>query len=153
MSLFDHPMVEAVKHYEGFSPTVYRCPAGHPTIGYGHLCAADHPPVTREEANAYLREDLRAALEAVLRHAPRLAEGPEHRLAALMSWTFNLGEGNLQSSTMLKRLLAEEWNAAAREMERWNKATINGVKKVLPGLTKRRQCEAHLFRTGEVVMF
>lgn len=43
---------------------------------------------------------------------------------------------------MLKRLLTEEWaeerDADAREMERWNKATINGVKNVLPGLTKRR---------------
>lgn len=152
-ALLTHPVVEAVKHYEGFFDRPYTCPAGKWTIGYGHLCAQNHPPITREQGDAYLRDDLTVAANAVLRHAPLLSKEPLHRLTALMSWAFNLGEGNFRSSTMLKRLLEENWEAAAREMVRWNKATVKGVKKVLPGLVKRRQCEAHLFRTGEVVLF
>ncbi|MDE7064451.1 MAG: lysozyme [Desulfovibrionaceae bacterium] len=152
-ALLDHPVVELVKRCEGWYDRPYLCPAGKWTIGYGHLCAKDHPPITREQGDALLRDDLTIAVRAVLRHAPLLAREPLHRLAALMSWTFNLGEGNQKSSTMLRRILEKEWEAAAREMTRWNKATVNGVKKVLPGLVKRRRCEAHLFRTGEVVLF
>lgn len=76
-----------------------------------------------------------------------------HRFEALASWVFNLGATNLSSSTMLKRIKEKRWEDAAKEMLRWDRATVNGVKKILPGLTKRRQSEAHYFLTGEVILF
>ena len=60
---------------------------------------------------------------------------------ALTSWTYNLGVGNLQSSTLLKKLNAGDKNSVPSEMLRWNKASG----KVLEGLTRRRQAEADLW--------
>lgn len=154
LEVLNHPMVEVVKHYEGLFLKAYKCPADKWTIGYGHLCSANHPPITRAQADAYLRQDLTIAVNAVLRQAPCVLEQPIQRLAALMSWAFNLGEGNLQSSTMLKRIKEKRWEDAAKEMLRWNKATgADGIKRTLKGLVVRRQCEAHMFLTGEVKIF
>lgn len=52
------------------------CPAGFWTIGYGHLCDAQHPPITEAEAETYLARDLQTALAATLRHCPVLATEP-----------------------------------------------------------------------------
>lgn len=146
--LMDHPVIGLIKECEGFSPVPYLCPASYWTIGWGHLCDRDHPPITEDEGNAYLEQDLDIALTGVLRRAPLIAGEPVQRMAALVSWTFNLGEENLRTSTMLKRILERDWEAAAKEMLRWNKATVNGVKQVLRGLVVRREKEARLFLTG-----
>ena len=65
----------------------------------------------------------------------------QNELDALTSWTYNLGVGNLKSSTLLKKLNAGNKSEVPAEMIRWNKA--NG--KVLAGLTKRREAEAELW--------
>lgn len=143
--------VSFVKDYEGFSPTPYLCPADYWTIGYGHLCNKDHPSITKEEAVTYLMEDMSTALKAVQRYCPNIMDDTA-KVAALTSWTFNLGSGSLASSTMRKRILEGDIEAAAREMRRWNKATVNGKKIVLRGLTRRRETEAHLFLTGEIII-
>ena len=64
-----------------------------------------------------------------------------NELDALTSWTYNLGVGNLKSSTLLKKLNAGNKDEVPAEIVRWNKA--NG--KVLAGLTKRREAEAELW--------
>ena len=159
---FDGPdLLTITKHYEGFKAHPYLCPAGVWTIGYGHTegVGKTSPPVSKEEAEQLLIKDLLVATHAVLRHAgPALSQSasPEEawrRLVALASWTFNLGEGNLSSSTMLKRIRVLDWDAAANEMLRWDKATVGGRTVALPGLTKRRKTEAHYFRTGKVLLF
>ena len=71
----------------------YVCPAGYWTIGWGHLCPSDHPPVTEAEAENYLAADLAVALAATLRYYPVLLNQPESRLAAIVDFTFNLGAG------------------------------------------------------------
>ena len=117
------------------------------------------PPVSKTEAEQLLIKDLTEAAVAAIKHAgPALSQSasPEEayrRLVALASWTFNLGEGNLSSSTMLKRIRVLDWDAAANEMLRWDKATVGGRTVALPGLTKRRKTEAHYFRTGKVLLF
>ena len=116
----------------------YLCPAGVWTIGYGHLCDARHPPITEGEAQAYLARDLNAALIATVRHCPVLATEPEPRLAAIMDFTFNLGGGRLQSSTLRRRVNQRDWSAAATELRRW----VYGGGVVLPGLVARRGAEA-----------
>ena len=95
--------IELAKRFEGFERRVkrgteitaipYVCPAGFWTIGYGHLCAPDHQPITLEEAESYLAQDLVKALNATLRYCPVLATESEGRLAAVLDFTFNLGAG------------------------------------------------------------
>ena len=65
----------------------------------------------------------------------------QNELDALTSWTYNLGVGNLQSSTLLKKLNSGDKNSVPSEMVRWNKA----AGKVLAGLTRRREAEAKLW--------
>lgn len=154
-------LLTITRHYEGYAREPYLCPAGVWTIGYGHTegVSAKSSPVNTEEAEQLLVTDLSLAAAAVLRHAgPALSKSASlaeayRRLVALTSWTFNLGEGNLRSSTMLKRIKALDWDAAASEMLRWDKARVNGKAVTLAGLTKRRKTEAHYFKTGEVLFF
>ncbi len=142
--------IELAKRFEGFERKVkrgtditaipYVCPAGFWTIGYGHLCDAAHPPITEGEAEIYLTRDLQTALVATLRYCPVLAAEPEGRLSAIVDFTFNLGAGRLQTSTLRRRVNQRDWPAAASELRRW----VYGGGKVLPGLVKRRDAEYQL---------
>lgn len=118
----------------------YICPAGYWTIGYGHLCNSKHPPITETEAEAYLARDLMTAYNATLRYCPVLATEPEKRLAAIVDFTFNLGAGRLQTSTLRRRVNQRDWVAAQQELRRW----VYGGGRVLPGLVTRRDAEASL---------
>jgi len=139
--------VDLAKRFEGFCRVPkndparaypYVCPAGYHTIGYGHLCKPDHPPITVAEAEVYLAEDLVTALTATLRYCPVLATESESRLAAIVDFTFNLGAGRLQTSTLRRRINQRDWANAGQELRRW----VYGGGKVLPGLVKRREAEA-----------
>ena len=140
--------IELAKRFEGFERKVkrgieitaipYICPAGFWTIGYGHLCDSKHPPITEAVAEVYLAHDLQTALATTLRFCPVLATEPEERLAAIVDFTFNLGAGRLQTSTLRRRVNQRDWTAAATELRRW----VYGGGKVLPGLVTRREVEA-----------
>lgn len=141
--------VELAKRFEGFHRVPkedpgrahpYICPAGYWTIGFGHLCDPQHPPITEAEAEAYLSQDLRTALNATLRYCPTLATEPEPRLAAIVDFTFNLGAGQLQTSTLRRRINQRDWASAASEVQRW----VFGGGRVLPGLVARRRAEVDL---------
>lgn len=144
--------IALAKQFEGFERRVkrgtqiaafpYVCPAGFWTIGYGHLCAPDHPPITAAEGEIYLAQDLSKALNATLRYCPVLATESDGRLAAIVDFTFNLGAGRLQTSTLRRRINQQDWSNAARELRRW----VYGGGKVLPGLVARREAEAALLR-------
>lgn len=141
--------IELAKRFEGFHRVPkhdphraypYICPAGYWTIGYGHLCQPDHPPISEEEGESYLAADLQIALRATLRYCPVLATEPENRLASIMDFTFNLGAGRLQTSTLRRRVNQRDWAAAGTELGRW----VRGGGQILPGLVVRRQAEAAL---------
>jgi len=141
--------VDLAKRFEGFHRVPksdpdrahpYVCPAGFWTIGYGHLCDPKHPPITGAEGDAYLAKDLVTALNATLRYCPVLATQPEGRLAAIVDFTFNLGAGRLQTSTLRRRINQLDWAGAASELRRW----VYGGGKVLPGLVLRREAEAQI---------
>jgi lysozyme len=145
------PAIELAKRFEGFHRVPradpgracpYICPAGYWTIGYGHLCDPTHPPITEAEAEAYLARDLERALAATLRYCPVLATEPEGRLAAIVDFTFNLGAGRLQTSTLRRRITQRDWAAARLELRRW----VYGGGRVLPGLVARRDSEALLLQ-------
>ncbi|TSA09100.1 MAG: lysozyme, partial [Comamonadaceae bacterium] len=118
----------------------YVCPAGYHTIGFGHLCQPDHPPVTEAEAEVYLAADLMTALVATLRYCPVLATEADGRLVAIADFTFNLGAGRLQTSTLRRRINQRDWPSAGQELRRW----VYGGGRVLPGLVTRREAEAAL---------
>jgi len=140
--------IDLAKRFEGFerkakrgieiTAVPYICPAGFWTIGYGHLCDPKHPPITEAEAEVYLARDLITALNATLRYCPVLATEPESRLASILDFTFNLGAGRLQTSTLRRRINQRDWQAGAVELQRW----VWGGGEVLPGLVLRRRIEA-----------
>lgn len=142
--------IELAKRFEGFERKVkrgieiiadpYICPAGFWTIGYGHLCDSTHPPITQAEAEVYLAHDLQAALAATLRYCPILVSERQGRLAAIVDFTFNLGGGRLQTSTLRRRINQRDWSAVAKELSRW----VYGGGKVLPGLVARREADVLL---------
>lgn len=139
--------VQLIKDFEGFVPKWYRDPVGVWTIGYGHTDSAGSPKhatsanmvLSEAEGTAILQRDLGQYEAAV----DRLVKVPlnENQYAALVSFTYNLGAGNLGSSTLLRKLNAGDYEGAANEFARWNKA--GG--KVLNGLVRRRAAEKALF--------
>lgn len=144
---------ELCRRFEGFRTRPYICPAGVPTIGYGTTAYPSgrkvrltDPPVTRETAETYLMHELRTVCApGVTRLCPVLFRlgmetGDWSRFNAICDFTFNLGVGRLQTSTLRKRINEENWDAARTELMRW----VWGGGRVLPGLVKRRAAEAQL---------
>jgi lysozyme len=81
---------------------------------------------------------------ASTREVPVLATEAEGRLAAIVDFTFNLGAGRLQTSTLRRRVNQRDWENAANELRRW----VHGGGKVLPGLVTRREAEVGYFLGG-----
>ena len=161
--------LELIKKYEGFSNHIYLCPAGFPTIGYGHLCKEtdfyikeknlaisevkfilqkhnfeteklkDTTKITLFEAENFLAQDI----ECVERSVIKLISCPltDNQFSALVSFTFNLGVGALQRSTLRSKLNRGEYELAASEFARW----IYADGKKLKGLVNRRLDEKTLF--------
>lgn len=133
---------ELVKRYEGFVPVKYIDAAGFPTIGYGHLIRPGEVfegALSPERAKALLVADMRTSERGV----NKLVGPPlwQHQFDALVSFTFNLGEARLKSSTLLKRVNAERHDDAVAEFGKWVYA---GGKRLL-GLVLRRAAEAGLY--------
>lgn len=143
--------IPLVKEFEGLQLTAYYCPAGVPTIGYGHTATVTHEDVKRKkrisqtEAERLLRSDLEKYANDLLKYVK--VEPNVNQLAAFISFAFNVGVQGFRPSTVLKRHNEGDFQAAARAFGLWNKATVNGQKVVLPGLTRRRAAEAALYLT------
>ena len=132
--------VTLIQHYEGLRLKAYFCPGNVWTIGYGHTKGVQEGDrITEAEADRLLRIDLDEYEEAVNNLVD--VDLNQNQFDALVSFTFNLGAGNLKRSTLLKKLNAGDYHGAAEEFPRWNKS--NG--RVLPGLVKRRSAERLLF--------
>lgn len=132
-----------IRRFEGFSAIPYRCPGGYETIGYGHVIYDDEEfsePITEQEAAKLLRRDVQHAEGAVLRYiAVPLSDG---QFDALVSFTFNVGAGALQRSTLRRRVNRQAHARVPAEFMRW--VWADGRK--LPGLVRRRRSEAALYR-------
>ncbi len=114
------------------------------TIGYGSTGPNIGPDTiwTMEQCESSLEEHLRHFYHGVMKLCPGLAGQPDRRIAAVVSWAYNCGLGNLRISTFRKKINEQDWDAAAQECLKWNKA----AGRVLRGLTRRRQAEAELLR-------
>lgn len=138
---------ELCRTFEGFRSKPYLCPAGVPTIGYGSTYYADgrkvsldDSPITRNEADAILLHELHTTYApGVLRLCPLLLLNPR-RFSAIVDFAYNLGVGRLQTSTLRRKINAQDWDAAKEQLMLWTR----GGGKILPGLVKRRQAECAL---------
>ena len=144
--------LELIKQFEGCKLKAYLCPAGVWTIGYGHTATAKQGmTITQAKAVELLKSDL-ARFEASVNAYVKVPIN-QNQFDALVSFSFNVGSGALKSSTLLRKLNARDYNGAAEEFKRWNKA--GG--KVLAGLVKRREAERALFlakcdfKVGDIV--
>jgi len=138
---------ELCKRFEGFRAKPYLCPAGIPTIGYGSTYYADGKKVTlndllisQKDAHDLLMYELQHTyLPGALRNCPVLATN-ERKCNAIVDFCYNLGVGRLQTSTLKRKINAQDWDGAKEQLMLWTK----GGGKVLPGLLKRRQAEVTL---------
>lgn len=134
--------LDIVKEAEGLRLSAYLCPAGIPTIGYGHTKGVKlGDTCTKEQAEKWLENDFFTAkqeVKAVVKVPLR-----ENQLDALASFVFNLGVRKLIQSTLLKKLNAGDYNGAAAEFDKW----VFAGKVKLNGLIKRRAKERQLFES------
>ena len=130
------------RSFEGCKLQTYHCSAGVATIGYGHTGKDVRPGmvITQETADKLLADDLAKFEAGVAKLAPKTTQG---QFDALVAFAFNLGLGALADSTLLKLHKACKYGEAAKQFERWNKASG----KVLLGLIRRRAAEADLYQS------
>jgi len=157
---------DLMHRFEGFRSKPYLCPAHIWTIGYGHvlyqeqirlpvvrkdgytgmlrsefpLRPEDNRVWSKEEINELFRVDVADFERGVLRLVPGVV-GRQGSFDALVSFSFNVGLGNLQRSQVRMRANRGDWEGAAEAFEAWTK----GGGKELPGLVRRRKAEIALF--------
>lgn len=124
----------------------YICPAGVPTIGYGHTMGVrmGDTLASKVSADILLDEDLAQwgrDVERLLAGAPT----GQHEFDAMVSLAYNIGIGGFQGSTVLRRHRAGDKLGAANAFRLWNKATVGGQLVEMPGLTRRRVAEQALY--------
>ena len=150
--------LKMIAHHEGVRTKPYRCPARLWTIGVGHVIDANHARVpfeernnlaipegwnrtfTLEEVNAILAKDLERFERGVLKYCPT-AGSRQAWLDSLVSFSFNVGLGTLQRSTLRQRHNRGDYAGAADELLKYCKA--GG--KVLKGLENRRKDERAIY--------
>ena len=137
---------ELIKKYEEFSSTPYLCPAKVPTIGYGatyypndKAVTLKDTPITEKQADEMLSFMLVKYENAVSRYIS--VPLTQNQFDALVSFCYNVGQSNLLSSTLLKKLNNKDYEGASNEFLKWNKS--GG--KVLQGLVNRRKDEREVF--------
>lgn len=132
--------IDLIKKFEGCRLEAYKCPAGIWTIGYGHTKGVkDGQIITQEQAEEFLREDLRI-FEQTVESCVKVPLS-QNQFDALVSFCYNCGSGALKTSTLLRLLNEGNYSEAGEQFLRWNKA--GG--KVLVGLTRRREEEREMF--------
>lgn len=130
-------LIKKITEFEGFSNTAYRCPAGKWTCGIGHTSGVTATTTcTRKEAERWLREDL-APVEAYVNTIEQVRTQGQYD--ALVDFAYNLGIGNLKSSTLLRKI---KEGAPTGDIQEQFRRWVYAGGKVLKGLVKRREWEA-----------
>lgn len=134
--------IKLIKKFEGFKPYTYLCPANILTIGYGHTRAVRlGQTCTEEEAEQFLKEDLELA-EAEVNKVAEKVDLTQGQFDSLVSFTFNIGAGNFQNSTLRRKVLNNPADPSIKaEFGIW--VYVRG--KVNQGLQRRRLEESRLY--------
>lgn len=149
--------LKQIKHHEGVKNTPYRCPAGLWTVGVGHVLYPEQIRLkfqdrlqyplriehfrkfSNEEINEILKADLARFEAGVRRLCPRHLS--QSRFDALVSFSFNVGLGNLQKSSVRMKHNRGDFEGAAESFMLWTKA----AGRVFPGLVRRRNDERLMY--------
>ena len=130
-----------IKYFESFRATPYVCSSGYLTVGFGHviLKGEQFGELTEEDALTLLSQDVKVGERSVC----TLINVPleDYQYDALVSFTFNVGGGAMQRSTLRQKVNRQEHYAVPDEFGRW----IWGGGRRLAGLVKRRLAEANLY--------
>ena len=148
--------IKFIKQFEGLARVgnddlvyPYKDSSGYPTQGYGRLLSKDTtiplshwPAITKDEAEAWLVHDIDVVAKQVLAHVKVPLD--QAQFDALVSLTFNIGIGNLSTSTLLRKLNAHDYLGASAEFVKFNRS----AGKPVLGLTRRRASERDTFLRG-----
>lgn len=138
--------LDIIKQFEGFSSSIYLCPAGHSTIGFGHKINDDesfYEPITLKEAEILLLNDVLKVEDYLNKIKLNLNE---NQFSALVSFVYNIGIGAFSNSTLLNYVKTGLLRRAADELLKWHH-----IKKIdSEGLLKRREAERQLFLKGMI---
>lgn len=133
--------INLIKSFESCRLQSYLCPAGVWTIGWGHTKGVfKGQTITQATADILLEQDL-TQYENIVKGLTNEESLTSNQYSALVSFAYNCGEGNLRSSTLLKKVNDRNFTGAAQEFDKW----VNGGGKKLPGLIRRRAAEKALF--------
>lgn len=139
---------EAIKKFESCRLTAYLCPAGIWTIGWGATRIEGRPvregdTISQAQADAMLRNEVEQVGARLLEALPPASAWSPNRIAALISWTFNVGTEAMKQSTLRMRLVSgqDPVTVVKEELPRWNK--VNG--RPSEGLVARRISEINMF--------
>lgn len=139
--------VEMIKGFESFRSEPYLDIAGVPTIGYGTTngITMDTAPITEEEAEEFLMEDIGLAESAVSKYIRTSLT--DNQFGALVSLVYNVGNGPLIGTIgrLLNNVVQPDYAGAADGFLAWNKARVRGILQPVAGLTKRRHIEREFF--------
>ncbi len=132
------------KSFEGLRTEAYQDAAGVWTIGYGHTGADVQPglKISEFEAEALLRADLAPAVTCVNRAVE--VNITQAQFDALVDFCFNTGRGSFRNSSLLRYVNAEDFAGAIVQFGLW----VHAGGEVQPGLVRRRNTEAEMFRSG-----
>jgi lysozyme len=151
-----------IKHFEGFYPKPYLCPAGIPTIGIGTIAyesgkkvSLKDSPITIERAEELLRFELSEKADIIARFLMKNSIIlSEQQYSSLVSFAYNCGCGAIIDSgrTLGSAIRRKNIKNIADAFLIYNKATVKklGIKVKVPlaGLTRRREAERYLFLNG-----
>lgn len=137
---------DLIKHFEGCKLKAYKCPAGVFTIGFGSTFYEDGSKV--KEGDVITQERANELFDTIIDDFARMTNAlvksnvSENNFSALVSFTFNVGTGNLKKSTLLKKVNADPKDPTIKaEFMKWTRAK----NVVLKGLVRRREAEAKLY--------
>jgi lysozyme len=144
--------LDLIKQFEGFKDYVYMCPAGLPTIGYGHVIDSKilaltkaAPRMTREKAEQLLKNDVKEAEKAINSSVKvNISQG---QFDALVSLIYNWGAYNFKISKGLQKLNARDYSGAAEEFFSQEKGIVKINQEFSVGLYRRRQAELTLWQS------
>lgn len=138
--------IDLIKQFEGCKLIAYKCPAGVWTVGYGSTTfegtkVTEGLTITQQQAEDQLQRDLEVPRKVI----DQLVTVPlnDNQYCALVDFIYNIGAGNFQSSTLLKKLNKGQYNDASFEFLRWNRSKG----RIVNGLQRRREAEQALFNT------
>ncbi len=135
---------DLVQHFEGLKLTAYKDVAGIWTIGYGAThydngeAVKEGDTITSAEASRALYDHVKGAFIPAME---------QHQYDACLDFIYNVGQGAFNTSTLKKDIVAGTGDITA-DFCQWDKAHVNGQLVGVPGLFRRRRCEAYLFING-----